>query len=103
MPPPPKVHKEAPIDPRLLDGYVETYHLDQGTNLTFTRDGDHLFLEIVNQPKSPMFPEGPRDFFFKDSDSEITFVTDSSGKATEIILRPGGIDWPGKRLANPMN
>jgi CubicO group peptidase (beta-lactamase class C family) len=103
MPAPPKVHKEVSIDPKLLDGYVGTYHLDQGTNLTFTRDGDHLFLEIVNQPKSPMFPEGPRDFFFKDSDSEITFVTDSSGKATEVILHLGGVDWPGKRLANPMN
>jgi CubicO group peptidase (beta-lactamase class C family) len=101
MPLPPKVHKEVSIDPKLLDGYVGTYHLDQGTNLTFTRDGDHLFLEIVNQPKSPMFPEGPRDFFFKDSDSEISFVTDSSGKATEIVLHLGGTDWPGKRLANP--
>ena len=45
----------------------------------------------------PIFPESERDFFVKAFDAQITFVTDSSGRATEIILHQNG-DHNAKRV-----
>ncbi|HEV2422338.1 MAG TPA: serine hydrolase [Candidatus Acidoferrales bacterium] len=98
MPPPPKEHHEIAIDPKLFDGYVGTYQLVPNVNLTIARDGDHLTVQVSNQPAFPIFPEGPRDFFLKVVDAQITFVTDSSGRATELVLHQAGHDEPAKRL-----
>jgi CubicO group peptidase (beta-lactamase class C family) len=98
MPLPPKEYKEVPIDPTLLDGYVGTYQLAPGYLVIITREADQLFVQPTAQPKVPMFPYGPRDFFLKTVDAQITFVTDSSGKATELIVHQGGRDEPAKRV-----
>jgi len=98
-PPKPKEHKEVSIDPKLLDGYVGTYQLAFTVNLTIARDGDHLTLQVTGQPAFPMFPEGPRDFFLKITDAQVTFVTDSAGRATGLVLHQGGIDQHAKRIA----
>jgi CubicO group peptidase (beta-lactamase class C family) len=98
MPPPPKEHHEVAIDPKLFDGYVGAYQLAPNLNLGIARDGDHLTVQVTGQPAFPLFPEGPRDFFLKVVDAQITFVTDSSGHATELILHQGGMDQPAKRI-----
>ncbi|MGC1105673.1 MAG: serine hydrolase [Candidatus Acidiferrales bacterium] len=97
MPPSPKEHHEVAIDPKLFDGYVGTYQLAPNFSLVITRDADHLDVQATGQPKFPIFPEGPRDFFLKAVDAQITFVTDSSGRATELILHQAGMDQPAKR------
>ena len=98
MPPPPKEHHEVAIDAKLFDGYVGVYQLAPNINLTVARDGDHLTVQVTGQSAFPIFPEGPRDFFLKVVDAQITFVTDSSGRATELILHQGGVDQPAKRI-----
>ncbi len=95
--PQPKVHKEVAVDPKLFDGYAGDYQLAPGFVLTVTREGDHLFVQATGQPKVEVFPEGDHDFFYKVVDAQITFVTDSQGKATELILHQGG-DHPAKRV-----
>jgi hypothetical protein len=57
-----------------------------------TREGDHLMTQATGQPKIEISPEGPRDYFAKVVDAQITFVTDDSGKATELILHQNGQD-----------
>jgi CubicO group peptidase (beta-lactamase class C family) len=99
MPPLPKEYKEVSIDPKLLDGYVGTYQFASGHLVVITRDADQLFVQPTAQPKVPMFAYGPRDFFLKVADAQITFVTDSSGKATELIVHQAGRDEPAKRIA----
>ena len=94
---PPKEHKEAKVDPKLFDGYVGSYQLAPTFVLTVTREQDHLFLQATGQQKFEVFPEGDRDYFLKVVDAQITFVTDSQGKATELILHQGGIDQHAKR------
>ena len=42
--------------------------------------------QATGEPKIEIFSEGPRDYFAKVVDAQITFVTDDSGKATELIL-----------------
>jgi hypothetical protein len=59
--------------------------------IRIVREGDHLLAQI-NDRKNEIFPESVHDYFFKAFDSQITFVTDSSGRATELILHEGGTD-----------
>ncbi len=99
MPPPPKEHKEVAIDPKLFDGYVGTYQLAPNFTITVTREDDHLFLQATGQSKFQVFPEGNRDFFLKVADAQVTFVTDSTGRATELVLHQGGVDQHAKRAA----
>ena len=95
---PPKEHKEVAVDPKLFDGYVGKYQLAPNFIFTITRDGNHLFAQLSGQPTFEIFPEGERDYFYKVVDAQITFVTDSNGRATELILHQNGIDQHAKRI-----
>jgi hypothetical protein len=96
--PAPKEHKEVSVDPKLFDGYAGNYQLVPNFILTVTREGNQLFVQATGQPKGEIFPEGERDFFFKVVDAQITFVTDSQGRATELILHQNGLDQHAKRV-----
>jgi CubicO group peptidase (beta-lactamase class C family) len=96
-PPPSKEHKEVAIDPKILDNYVGSYELAPNFILTVTREGDRLFTQATGQGKVEVFAESDHDFFLKVVDAQITFETDSQGKATGLVLHQGG-DHPGRRI-----
>jgi hypothetical protein len=96
-PPPLKEHKEVAIDPKVLDNYVGSYELAPNFILTVTREGDHLFTQATGQGKLEVFAESDHDFFLKAIDAQITFETDSQGKATSLVLHQGG-DHPARRI-----
>lgn len=96
--PAPKLHKEVPVDSKIFDGYAGTYSLSTNFIFTITRDGDHLFAQLTGQPKAEIFPGGERDYFYKAVDAQITFVTDSNGRATEVVLHQNGRDAYAKRF-----
>jgi serine-type D-Ala-D-Ala carboxypeptidase/endopeptidase len=81
----------------LLDGYVGQYQLAPNFTLTITREGDALFAQATGRPKVEIFPESERGFF-KVVDAQITFETDSTGRATSLTLHQNGADTPAKRL-----
>ena len=83
-------HKEIAVDPKLFDSYVGTYQLGD-FSMTIAREGDRLFAQIRDQ-KIPLSPESARDYVLKGSDTQIIFVTDGNGRATELILRESGTD-----------
>ncbi len=93
----PREHKEVTVNPKLFDGYIGKYQLAPDFILTITRQGDHLFAQATGQGMFPLFPESERDFFLKVVDAQITFVTDSQGRARELILHQNG-DQPAKRI-----
>ena len=95
---PPKQRKEITVDPKLFDRYVGRYQLAPKFILTVTREGDRLFTQATGQPKVEIFPESEREYFLKVVDAQITFETDSQGRATQVILHQGGQDVPGKRI-----
>jgi uncharacterized protein (TIGR03435 family) len=90
MPPPPKEHKEVTVDPKLFAGYVGKYQLTPEFTLAITQQAGRLFVQPTNQAMSPLFSESERDFFLKGIDVQVTFVTDSQGRATELILHQNG-------------
>jgi CubicO group peptidase (beta-lactamase class C family) len=96
--PQPKEHKEITLDPKLFDGYVGQYQLAPNFILTITREGDALFAQATGQPKVQIFPESEREFFYKVVDAQITFETDSTGRATSLTLHQNGATMPAKRV-----
>ena len=94
----PKEHHEISLDAKTLDGYVGQYQLAPNFVLTITREGDGLFAQATGQPKFQIFPEGPRDFFLKVVDAQITFEADANGRATSLTLHQNGASTPGKRV-----
>jgi CubicO group peptidase (beta-lactamase class C family) len=96
--PPAKEHKEVTLDPKVFNGYAGRYQLAPSFIMTVTREGDHLFMQATGQPKVQIYPESDRDYFLKVVDAQITFVTDSNGRATELILHQGGVDQHAKRI-----
>jgi D-alanyl-D-alanine-carboxypeptidase/D-alanyl-D-alanine-endopeptidase len=94
----PKEHKEVAVDTKLFDGYVGRYQLAPNFIFTVTREGDRLFVQATGQPKFPVFPEGPKDYFLKVTDAQITFETDAQGKAASLVLHQNGVNQPAKRV-----
>ena len=96
--PPPKVHKEIALDPKLFDAYVGQYQLAPNFILAIAREDDKLFVQATGQPKFQIFPESALEFFLKVVDAQITFETDSTGRAVGLVLHQNGTNVPGKRI-----
>jgi uncharacterized protein (TIGR03435 family) len=97
VPPPPKEHKEVAVDSKLFSGYVGKYQVRPDLVITITAENNHLFFQETNRTKVLLFAEGERDFFLKVIDAQITFVTDSQGRATVLIMHRNG-DQHAKRV-----
>jgi hypothetical protein len=96
--PAPKEHKQVAVDPKLFDGYAGRYELAPNFILIVTREGGQLFVQATGQPKFEVFPESVVDYFLKVIDAQITFETDSKGRATGLILHQNGMNQPAKRI-----
>ena len=94
----PKEHKEVQVDTQIFAKYVGTYELAPGFSIAITREGDRLFEQATNQGRVEIYPESEKDYFLKVVDAQITFVTDSNGVVTGLILHQGGRDQTGKRI-----
>jgi len=95
---PPKEHKEIAVDPKLFDAYVGQYQLAPNFVLTVTREDEKLFVQATGQPKFQIFPESALEFFLRAVDAQITFETDSTGRAVSLVLHQNGRNVPGKRI-----
>jgi hypothetical protein len=97
--PPVKVaHNEVPIDTALFNGYVGTYQLAPGFEITIATAAGRLTAQATGQGAFNLFPEGPRDFFAKVADLQIRFETDASGKATVLVLTQSGVPARAPRI-----
>ncbi|MEA2336910.1 MAG: hypothetical protein QOE82_917 [Thermoanaerobaculia bacterium] len=95
---PPKQRQEVKVDAAVLEKYTGRYQLAPNFIQTITRDGDRLYAQATGQRRFEIFAEGPRDFFFKDFDAQMTFVVDANGRATGLVHHQNGADHPAKRL-----
>ena len=89
---------EIQIDPKLLDNYTGRYQLEPNRILEITRDGDRLFAQGFGQvngqpiggPKFEVFAESEKNFFVKQTGSQITFETGPDGRATSLVMHRAG-------------
>jgi D-alanyl-D-alanine-carboxypeptidase/D-alanyl-D-alanine-endopeptidase len=90
--------KEVAVDAKVLAGYVGRYQLTADSVLTIRLNGDHLYAIAQGQQLAEMYPSSQKDFFLDAADTTFTFVTDSDGKATELVLHAGGHDQRAPRV-----
>ncbi|HSD31271.1 MAG TPA: serine hydrolase [Gemmatimonadales bacterium] len=95
---PPKQRTEVAVDSGLLARYVGEYELVPAFHIVVTQEGKALFLQATGQSKVPIFAESETGFFLKVVDAQITFVRDSTGAVTGLVLHQNGRDTPGRRL-----
>jgi beta-lactamase regulating signal transducer with metallopeptidase domain len=79
------------IDPRLLDSYVGRYS-NAELEITATREGEQLFVQVTGYGRYAIFPYTERDFFATIQPTQYTFATDNTGKATQMVRHRRGKD-----------
>lgn len=82
----PLPHKEVKIDSKLLDQYTGEYEVEPGYTIVLTNDNGHLMGQASEGPQFELFPESEKDFFIKAEEISITFVKDTNGKVTHMVL-----------------
>jgi len=86
------------MDPGAFDAFVGRYQLPGGHIMIVRRENDRFLTQVPGQPAFEMLPQGPREFFMKAYEAEVSFVTDARGRATEMIIREGGENTHAKRI-----
>jgi CubicO group peptidase (beta-lactamase class C family) len=87
------------VSPSSFDALTGRYDYTTGI-LTVTRQGDHLFAQLGEQPRYEIFPKSETEFFWKIVDAQVTFVKDASGKVTKAIHRQNGQTINAPRLGD---
>ena len=82
-------HTAIKIDPRLLDGYIGRYS-NADLEITATREGDQLFMQVTGYGRYAVFPYTDHDFFATFKPIQIHFTTDSTGKAAQVVRHQNG-------------
>jgi hypothetical protein len=76
-----------------LSPYVGVYELVAGVTLDVTLRNSTLFVQSsLGGAPLQLWPESNNDFFVKDVDAQVTFVRDTSGAVSGIVLHQYGRD-----------
>jgi CubicO group peptidase (beta-lactamase class C family) len=95
---PARTRTEVAVDPQVFDQYVGRYQLAPSAILSVTREGSHFFAQLTGQPRFEIFAEGPKDFFLKVVDAQLTFEVDAGGHAAAAVLHQAGRDIRALRI-----
>ncbi len=90
--------KEVPVDAKILARYVGHYQLSPAFAIDVTVDGNALYAQATRQPKLQLFAEGPKDFFLKAVDAQVSFVADGDSPASAMVLHQNGQNMTGTRV-----
>jgi CubicO group peptidase (beta-lactamase class C family) len=80
-----------------LDAYVGTYQLAPAFALTVRKEGGGLVTQATGQGAAAIYPSARDEFFLKVVDARISFVRDSTGRVTSLVLHQGGRDMAAPR------
>lgn len=88
----------ATVDPAIYDTYAGDYEVAPGFVITFRSRNGRLFAQPTGQPEAEAFPRSETEFFFKLVDASVSFMRDSTGTVTGMVLRQGGRKLPAKKV-----
>jgi len=92
----PKEHIAIKLDPKIYDAYAGQYvmtpdpKLPGTVTMTIKRDGDALFRQVPGWFAQEIFPESETVFFNATEDEQLTFVKNSRGEVTGLIVEQTG-------------
>lgn len=95
---PPKPRVEREVDPAILSRYVGVYRFGPDYTVQVSLEYGRLWVRDTSDKALEMAAEKDNEFFFKTMDVQVTFLTDSSGKATKMILHVNGEDSVGVKV-----
>ena len=85
-------HTAIKIEPQMLDAYVGRYSNADQLEITATREGEQLFVQVTGYKRYAVFPYTDHDFFATIGSKQISFAADGNGKATQLIRHQFGKD-----------
>ncbi|MGI0133356.1 MAG: serine hydrolase [Candidatus Micrarchaeaceae archaeon] len=94
----PKAPKTVSLTPEELQKFVGTYQITSDFSIVITREGDQLKEQATGQAALPLFPKSKTEFYLKAVEAQISFVTDSKGHVTGLVLHQHGRKTPGKKI-----
>ena len=98
LPPPPRSRTEVAVDSLVLARYVGEYELAPQFHIVVRRASAGLTIQATGQSAIAIYAESETEFFLKVVDAQITFVRDSAGAVTQLILHQNGRDVPGRKI-----
>lgn len=84
-------HIAISTDPHLIDGYVGRSRNSE-SEIIAARAGNQLFVQATGSGGYTVYPYTDHDFFATVAPAEISFTTDKTGKATQLIQHEHGVD-----------
>ena len=93
--------KAVTFDPAQFDKYAGYYEMTPTAVFTIRRDGSHFLLRLTGQQDVEVFPESDSKFFATVVAAQISFHTDASGKATDLVLHQAGMERAARALTKP--
>jgi CubicO group peptidase (beta-lactamase class C family) len=98
----PLAPKPAPVRQRrsidlpaaVLAKYVGVYPLSPAFSLDVHQKDGVLYLQATGQAAFRLWAETPLEFFLKEVDAQVSFVADSQGTITGLVLHQNGINAP---------
>lgn len=97
-PAPPKAHTAIELARDAQAPYVGTYQLAPNFVLDVTLTDAGLFVQPTGQPNMRLWPESPTEFFLKEADVQFSFVKDSAGKVTGLVVHQSGVNTPAAKI-----
>lgn len=97
-PTPPKQRTAIELDVEQLAPYVGVYQLAPEFSIEIRLTDGALFLQATGQGAARLWPESASAFFLKEVDAQVSFVRDTVGVVTSLVLHQGGRNVPGKKV-----
>ena len=97
-PAPVKQHVAVEVPSAVLAKYVGIYQLSPTFALDVKLKSDVLFLQATGQDAFRLWAETPLEFFLKEVDAQVTFVADSRGTITGLMLHQNGMNAPATKV-----
>jgi hypothetical protein len=89
----------VPFDPVHFDKYVGSYESRPGVVVAVTRDGGRFYSAFPHQAQpTEFYPESDTKFFATTVAAQISFVMDSKGSVTELVVHQNGREQRAKRI-----
>lgn len=82
----------------MFDAYVGDYELNPTFILSFSKEGDKLFVQRGSQPKMDVEAVSEIQFSIPQVKASVTFEKDSAGKVTGLVLTQGTRTLQGKKI-----
>jgi Domain of unknown function (DUF3471) len=96
---PPRARVAIELPPSALSRFVGVYEIATGVDLDVTLKNRALFVSSsLGGDPAQLWPESDNDFFAKAVDAQITFVRDTNGAVSGLVLHQFGRDRPAKKI-----